>query len=107
MFVRFLEMTTQPGKKPELIRAIEDEIIPIFKTYKGFVEVIHLEVETDPAKMYGITLWRDRTDLERYTKENFPKVHNILEPYLTVPIIVRHCTINEATTLKFASAIAA
>lgn len=107
MFVRFLEMTTKPGKKTELIQAIENEIIPIFKTYKGFMDVIHLEVETDPTKIYGITLWRDRTDLERYTKESFPKVHNILEPYLAVPIIVRHCTTNDAISLKFASAIAA
>lgn len=107
MFARFLEMTTKPGKKTELIRAIENEVIPIFQTYKGFFDVIHLEVETDPTKIYGITLWRDRTDLERYTKESFPKVQNILEPYLAVPIMVRHCTTNEATSLRFAKAMAA
>lgn len=82
------------------------EIIPILKSYKGFFDVIHLEVETDPTKFYAITLWHDRMDMEKYTKENFPKVNAILEPFLTAPIMVRHCTLSEAISMKFVTAAA-
>ena len=107
MFARFLEMTIKPDTKLELINAIRDEVIPVFKAYKGFSDVIHLEVETDPTKFYAISLWHDRRDMEKYTKENFPKVKAILEPFLTAPLFVRHCTVKEAISMKFVSAVAA
>ncbi len=107
MFARFLEMTIKPEKKPEFINKVKTEIIPIFKTYKGFFDVIHLEAETDPAKFYAVTLWHDRMDMEKYTKENFPKVNAILEPFLSAPLIVRHCMVNERISMKFMTAVAA
>ena len=107
MFARFLEMTIKPGKKPELIKAIKDEIIPTLKSYKGFSDVIHLEVETDPSKFFAVSIWHDRMDLEKYTKEDFPKIKAILDPFLTAPIVVRHCTVSEAISMKFVTAFAA
>jgi hypothetical protein len=44
--------------------------------------------------------------MEKYTKENFPKVKAILEPFLTAPLIVKHCTIDETITKKFIVAAA-
>ncbi|HLZ35122.1 MAG TPA: antibiotic biosynthesis monooxygenase [Nitrospira sp.] len=107
MFARFLEMTIKSGKKPELIKAIKDEIIPTLKSYKGFSDVIHLEVETDPSKFFAISTWHDRMELEKYTKRDFPKIKAILDPFLAAPIVVRHCTVSEAISMKVATAVAA
>ena len=107
MLARFLEMTIKPDSKLELINAIRDEVIPVFKTYKGFVDVIHLEVETDPTKLYAITLWHEEIEREKYTKQDFPKIEAVLGPFLTVPLIVRHCTVNEAISMKFVTSVAA
>lgn len=101
MFTRFLEMTIKPEKKPEFTKKVKDEILPILKTYKGFFDLIHLEVETEPAKFYSISLWHDKAEMEKYTKENFPKVKAILEPFLTAPLVVKHCTMDETITRKF------
>ncbi len=107
MFARFLEMTIKPEKKTEYTNKLKAEIIPILKTYKGFFDVIHLEVETEPTKFYSISLWHDKTDMEKYTKENFPKVKAILEPFLTAPLVVKPCTMDETiTTKKFIEAAA-
>ena len=106
MFARFLEMTIKPDKKTEFTKKVKDEIIPILKTYKGFFDVIHLEVETEFEKFYSISLWHDKADMEKYTKENFPKVKAILEPFLTAPLIVRNCTMDETITKKFIAAAA-
>ena len=101
MFARFLEFTVKPDKKAECTKKVKDEILPILKTYKGFFDLIHLEVETEFAKFYSISLWHDKAEMEKYAKENFPKVKAILEPFLTAPLIVKQCTLDETITKKF------
>ena len=107
MFARFLEMTIKPEKKAEFVKKVKEEIFPILKKYNGFFDLVPLEVETEPTKFYAISFWHERTDLERYTKEHFPKVKAMVEPYLTAPIIVKHCTVDETIPKKFAAAAVA
>lgn len=105
MFARFLEMTVKPGMKPQLIDKIRGEVLPILKKYSGFIDVIPLEVETE-AKVYAVSLWHDKLDAEKYDKENFAKVKAIYEPFLTMPLVVRLCKVDE-TIFKKAISIAA
>ena len=106
MFARLLEMTVKPEMKPELIRKMREEAIPILKKYNGFVDVIPLEVETEPTKFYAISLWHGKSDAEKYERENFTKVKTIYEPCLTMPIVVRPCKVDE-TIFKKVTAVAA
>jgi len=106
MFARFLEMTVRPEKKPELVKKMKEEIYPILKKYTGFFDMIPLEVEAEPTKFYAISLWHEKLDAEKYEKENFPKVKTILEPFLTIPVVVRLCKVDETITKKF-TAVAA
>ncbi len=101
MFARFLEFTIKPDKKPEFIQKTKEEIFPILKTYKGFFDLVPLEVETEPTKFYAISLWQKREDMEKYTKDHFPKVKAMVEPFLTAPIIVKPCVVDETITKKF------
>jgi septum formation topological specificity factor MinE len=64
MFARFLEMTVKPEKKPELIRKMREEVLPILKKYNSFLDMIPLEVETEPTKFYAISLWHEKLDAE-------------------------------------------
>ena len=107
MFARFLEFTIKHDKKPEFIKKMKEEIFPILKTYKGFFDLVPLEVETEFTKFYVISLWHEREEMERYTKEHFPKVKAIVEPFLTAPIIVKHCTVDETIPKRFVAAVAA
>jgi hypothetical protein len=95
MFARFLEMTVKPEKRPELIKKTKDEILPILKKHTSFVDLIPLELETDPTKLYSISLWRDKRDAEKFEREDFPRVKAILEPFMTMPIAVKLCTVEE------------
>jgi hypothetical protein len=99
-------MTVKPEKKPELIRKMREEVLPIFMKYNGFVDVIPLEVETEPTMFYAISLWREKLDAEKYEKENFSKVKMIYEPCLMKPIVVKPCKVDE-TIFKKAAAVAA
>jgi heme-degrading monooxygenase HmoA len=89
MFIRFLEFTVKPGKKVELIKKIKEEILPVLKKYNGFFDLLPWEVETEPAKYFAVSLWYEKKDAERYEKEYFAKVKQIVEPFLTTPVIVK------------------
>jgi heme-degrading monooxygenase HmoA len=100
MFARFLEMTVKPEKKPELIKKMKEEVVPILKKCHGFFDMIPLEVETEPTKFYAISLWHEKLDAEKYEKENFAKVKTIYEPFLTMPVVVRLCNVDESIPKK-------
>lgn len=104
MFARFLEMTVRPEKKPELTRKLREEILPILRKHKGFLDVIPLEVETEATKFYAISLWHEKQDAEKYETENFPKIRAMVEPFLSAPITVKHCKVDETITRKLVAA---
>ena len=89
MFIRFLEFTVKPGKRVELVTKIKEEILPILKNYNGFFDLLPWEVETEPTKFYAVSLWYEKKDAEKYEKEYFTKVKQIVEPFLTAPVIVK------------------
>ena len=89
MFIRFLEFTLKPGKKVELVRKIKEEILPILNKNSGFFDLLPWEVETEPTKFYAVSLWYEKKDAEKYEKEYFAKVKQIVEPFLTAPVIVK------------------
>lgn len=100
MFARFFEMPIKPGKKAEFISKVKAEVIPILKSYDGFFDVIYLEVEAEPTKFYSFSLWHDKAEMEKYSRENFPKVKAILEPVLSAPMVMTPCMFDETLTAK-------
>lgn len=107
MFARFLEMTIKPEKKAEFVKKMKEEIFPILKKYNGFFDLIPLEVETEPTKFYALSLWHEKHEAEKYERENFTKVQTIVEPFLTAPILVKYCKVDETIPKKFVTAAAA
>lgn len=95
MFARLLEMSVKPEKKSEFLNTIRQEIVPLLRKYDGFLDVIQLQVEADPTKMYAITFWNDKKDAEKYETENFTKVAAAYEPFLAKPALVKLCTVDE------------
>ncbi len=106
MFARLLEMSVKPEKKAELFKKIKEDVLPILRKYNGFMNVINLEVETEPTKVYLMSIWRDKVDAEKYDKESFAKVKALYEPFMTTPMVVRPCKIDEATFKQVTSVAA-
>jgi heme-degrading monooxygenase HmoA len=100
MFIRFLEFTVKPGKKVELLKKIKEEILPVLKKYNGFFDLLPWEVESDPTKYFAVSLWYEKKDAERYEKEYFAKVKQIVEPFLTAPVIVKSGPVETAIPEK-------
>ncbi len=107
MFARVCELHIKAEKKEEIIALERDVILPMLEQYDGFLDLIPLELDTHPRKFFAISLWRDERDAEKYAKECFPKIYDMLEPFLTAPISVKRGTIDEAITKKFLSNVVA
>jgi hypothetical protein len=107
MFARVCELHIKPEKKVELLKMIRDDILPLFEQYDSFFDLIPLELDTHPRKFFTISLWHDEEDAKTCAKESFPKIYDMLEPYLAAPITVKHGTIDETIPKKFLAALPA
>jgi hypothetical protein len=107
MFARFLELTIKPEKKPELIKTMKNDVLPVLTKCHGFFDLIPLEVEAEPTKFYVMSLWHEKRDAETFHRDHFPKVKPMYEQFLTAPVIVKLCHVDETITKKLVTAVAA
>jgi heme-degrading monooxygenase HmoA len=107
MFARIVEFVPKYDKKDELIKTMKNEVVPILKKQPGFLEVLPLFPETTNEKAVTITLWMEKRDAERFEKETFPKVENIMKPYLTTPITWKLHQVETTLCEHFVQALAA
>ena|ERR1700751_1809286 len=108
MFARILEFVPKMEKKEELIRVVKNEVLPILKKQHGFVEILPFDPEIKNEKVLTITLWTEKRDFERYEKESFYKVEELIKPYLNTPIVVHNLyTLETRLCEHFEKALAA
>jgi hypothetical protein len=107
MFARMLEGNIKFDRKQEFLKTVNEDVLPSLKKQPGFVDILGLEVETEPTRFHAITLWYARADVERYEREFFPKVKNLLEPFLTTPLMVKLCTVETTVSEKVIANVAA
>ena len=107
MFARILEVTPKLEKKDELIKTVRQEILPILKKQPGFLEFLPFVPEIAKEHMITITLWTEKRNAERYVEDVFPKVEQILKPFLSVPVTVRTYTVEATLCKEFVEALTA
>lgn len=107
MYARMLEGSLKLEKKPELLTKMRDEVLPILKKHSGFVDIIGLENEMKPERFCILSLWHSKADAERYERESFPKVDEIMKPFLTVPVVVTTFKVESTISEHVIAAVAA
>ena len=107
MFARIVEFIPKLEKKEELVKVIRNEVLPLLNKQTGFMEVLPFFPETKNEKVIAITLWTEKGNAERYGREVFPKVEQILKPYLTTPITYRLYNVETTLCEHFVQALAA
>jgi hypothetical protein len=107
MFARILEFGPLMEKKDEFIRVVKKDILPILKKQDGFLEILPLVPESKNEKLLAVTLWADKKDLERDEKEWYPKVEQILKPYLTHPTVRKIYALETTVCERFQATLTA
>ena len=93
MFAHILEITPKMEKKDELIKTVRQEILPFLRKQPGFLEILPLMPDGVTEHMLSVMLWTEKRDEERYIRDAFPKVQQILKPFHTGPVVVRTFTV--------------
>jgi heme-degrading monooxygenase HmoA len=106
MFARIVEFIPKPEKK-EFVNVLRNEVLPILKKQPGFLEILPFEPETKTEKMITITFWAEKRDAERYEREVYPKVDEILKPYLITPVTFKHYNVETSLCEHFVEALTA
>lgn len=107
MFARILEFVPKMEKKDEFIKIVKNEVLPIMKKQTGFLEVLPLVPELKNEKVIVVSLWTSKNHFERYEREWFPKVEQILKPYITTPITTNLYNLETTLCEHFERALAA
>lgn len=87
---------------------MKNGIVPILKKQTGFLDILPFFSEKmGEDKVITISLWTTRSDAERYEREFYPKVLDLLKPFLTTPVNVVPYKLETAVCEHFVEALAA
>lgn len=107
MFTRVVEVTTKPGKSHELANTIHEKIIPILRQQSGFLDEMVLTSDMEPNRVMAISYWKNKDDAERYEREHFGKVTELISNLLETKPVVRTFQVHTSTLHKIAAERAA
>ena len=107
MFARILEFVPKVEKKEEFVKVVKNEVLPILKKQPGFLEVLPFFPEIATEEVLTISLWMEKRNAEVYERESFPKVQEILKPYLKSPITLKYYNVETTLCEQFEKALAA
>jgi heme-degrading monooxygenase HmoA len=108
MFARIINCEVKLEKKEEFVKILKNEVLPILKKQTGFLEVLPFFPEKmKDEKVFTISLWATKADAERYEREFYPKVLQILKPYLTATVNVNYYNLETTVCQHFVEALVA
>jgi heme-degrading monooxygenase HmoA len=107
MFTRVVEINAKSGKASELANTIHEKVLPILRKQAGFVDETVLTSDTESNRIIGLSFWNTKEDAERYHREGYPKVNDILSPLLEGVPVIRTFNVHTSTTHKIAAGKAA
>jgi len=107
MFTRTVEVTTKSGKAKELSNTINERVLPILKKQAGFVDETVLVSDTEPSRVLALSFWNSREDAERYHREQYPAIHEMVRHLLEAEPVIRTFNVDSSTTHRIAAGKAA
>jgi heme-degrading monooxygenase HmoA len=108
MFARILNFEVKLEKKEEFVKVVKNQVLPILKKQTGFLEILPFFPEKmKEEKVINISLWTTKQDAERYEREFYPKVYDILKPFLTTPVVADYYNLEATLCEHFVEAVAA
>ncbi len=100
MFTRTVELTTKSGKGRELANTINDMVLPILKKQTGFVDETLLVSDAEPNRILALSFWNSKEDAERYRREQYPAIHEMVRHLLEADPVVQGFNVDSSTTHK-------
>ncbi len=108
MIARILNFEVKLEKKEEFVKVVKNQVLPILKKQTGFLEILPFFPEKmREEKAITISLWTTKSDAERFEREIYPKVLDILKPFLKTPVEVNYYSLETTLCEHFVEVLAA
>jgi quinol monooxygenase YgiN len=107
MFTRTVELTAKPGKARDLSTLINEKVLPILNKQTGFADETLLVSDTDPNRVLAISFWNSKEDADRYQREQYPAIQQMIRHLLDAEPVVRTFNVDSSTTHKIGAERAA
>jgi heme-degrading monooxygenase HmoA len=102
MFARTVTIRLKPEAVAEFNRTMENNILPLLRSQKGFREEIAL-VGLNGSEVIGISVWDTREDAEAYQRTTYPEVQKLLAKVSPVAPQVQSYEVSVTTLQKVAA----
>jgi heme-degrading monooxygenase HmoA len=107
MFTRVVEIQSKTGKTRDLCGTIADKVLPILRNQPGFIDVLVMVSNTQSDRVLAISLWRTQEDAERYNREQYPTVNELIQSHIASAPKVQTFTVDLSTNHRIAAGKAA
>jgi heme-degrading monooxygenase HmoA len=107
MFTRIVETTTKAGKAHDVANALQEKILPILRQQTGFIDETILIPDSEPDRVLTMSIWKTRDDAERYHKQHFSKITQMISQLIEGTPVLRTFNVHTSTVHKVAAGIAA
>ena len=96
MYARILTVDMKPGQGGTYAKEIEQEIIPLLRTFPGFRDEI-AGVSADGKQAVGISFWDNAESAAKYKREGYARVLKIMEPVMAGKAVVMEYELTNST----------
>jgi hypothetical protein len=103
MFARKVSVRLKADAAGQFIQKMENEIIPLLRKQKGFLDELTL-ISSSGKEMYAYSFWECSEDAERYDRNAFGGVSNLLTGLIDGPLRVHTYMVGNSTFHKLAAA---
>lgn len=107
MFTRVVEVTAKPGKARELSHTISNQVLSLLKSQNGFIDEITLISSQNPDQITALSFWKTKEDAERYQRESFAKVNDLIRNHIEGTPQVRTFDVEHSSLHKISASKAA
>jgi heme-degrading monooxygenase HmoA len=81
--------------------------LPILKKQAGFVDETLLVSDIEPNQILALSFWNSKEDAERYQREQYPAIHQMVRHLLEAEPVIRAFNVDSSTTHRIAPGKAA
>jgi hypothetical protein len=105
MFARKVSVRLRADAAGAFIQKMEDEIIPLLRKQKGFLDELTL-ISQSGKEIYTYSFWETSEDAERYDRTAFRDVTDLLTGLVEGALRIHTYMVANSTFHKLASAVA-
>lgn len=105
MFARKVSLRLKADAAGPFIQKMEDEIIPLLRKQKGFLDELTL-ISQGGKEIYAYSFWESSEDADRYDRTAFKEVTDLLVGLIEGALRIHTYMVANSTFHKIASAVA-